>query len=194
MTIFNEKEISTPKDEVLCAKIDAYSSIKELEKNSDIIVAGLKTEEQEPTFLYDGSGEYLLCAYTLSNFNVCEILGGMEKKDIENKNIKILENEFYDKEENVNYHIAGYNKMITGKSYILYLKYSENNDWYVPTGVVTGKIPVDDTEQILTVGKDSSLVDNVENIVKKVHKKYDFNRIARKCREKKINESQGGIK
>lgn len=182
-TLLHNRNIeNNTKDVVLCAKIDEYNSAEELRNASDIVVAGVKSSESDSTFVYSADGETLLCAYTLSDFTISETLEGTKDSNI-SKTIKVLENEFYDAETDTNYHIAGYSKMIINKPYVLYLTYSEENDWYIPTGVITGKIPVDEKEEVIVDDIEKSSKENVEKVISSVRNTYDFDSIKNKCKK-----------
>lgn len=86
--------------------------------------------------------------------------------------IPIFENEAYDEEHNINYHIAGYQKMLMDNEYLLLLKHADGNDWYIPTGVVSGKIPQDEEERKV-YSDDEEIVQNVENIVDEAKIEYN---------------------
>lgn len=169
----------TVKDVELCAKIDMYDTLDDLRKNSDLVVIGTKVREEKPTIVYDG--DVILYAYTLSDFVVSKALDSKKEVNLENKKIKILENEFYDETQNANYHVAGYNKMLSGESYILYLSYAEENNWYIPTGVVAGKIPINEKEKSLTTS-DREIIKEVENITKQVKKEYNFKELKKEIK------------
>lgn len=178
----------TVEDVELCAKIDMYDTLDEVETDSDLIVVGTKIAEDEPTIVYEGDA--ILYAYTLSDFHVAEVLKKGKEESYEGTEIKILENEFYDEESRVNYHIAGYNKMQTGESYILYLSYSEENNWYVPTGVVAGKIPMKDGENNVTT-TDEHIKEEVEMLSKEAEKKYNFKQLEKDIRDSRKRRHRG---
>jgi hypothetical protein len=184
----NENEqTTTSKDDTkkhvsLHAKTDHYESLASVESSSDLIISGKKIGEHEPTILTDDDGN-LLALYTLSQFEIESI----ENNNSQNKLkvgdvIDILENEAFNAEENIIYHIAGYSKMILDNRYMLFLEYSNNDKWYIPLGVTAGKIPFESNEPIMFTDDsenlndfdcgDNSRVENAEKIRGSVQKKY----------------------
>ena len=165
----NSKDSSTSskhEDIFIDAKTDSYQTIEELEKASDLIVIGTKIKELESNVLYDENGVYQV-AYTYSSFNIDEII----KNDVNelNKEIKIFENQAYDKKTNKTLHIAGYTNMIGGNKYILYLSLSDGN-YYIPLAVTIGKVPLSKSE---INGDKLKMKNNYEvsiGIVDKLHK------------------------
>lgn len=170
---------NSEKDVEVCAKIDTFESLDDVKKEADLVVLGTKISEKEPTIKYQN--DMILYAYTLSDFQIAEVLDDKEKKRKVYDEIKILENEFYDSEDNVNYHIAGYNKMKVGKQYLLYLSYSEENGWYIPVGVVAGKIPLEKNEKNV-FSNDEVINEEVSNIKYEVEEKYDTTQLKKKAK------------
>ena len=77
----------------------------------------------------------------IGNVEILEIYKNTSGKDLKiSDEIPILENEAYNKAENVVYHVAGYRKMEQDKEYMLFLDYSEDDSWYVPCSAIWGKI------------------------------------------------------
>lgn len=153
------------------AKVDSYETISELELDSNIIVSGSKVSEDQPTILKDEQ-ENILALYTLSKYKIETIeknnaLNPVSPGDI----ITILENEATIKEQHTTYHIANYQKMKTGNHYLLFLRYAEDNEWYVPAGVTIGKIPLIDSENLI-YSEDKDDFAYAETIAAKIKKKY----------------------
>lgn len=66
-------------------------------------------------------------------------------------NKTILENEAYNEAENVVYHVAGYNKMVVGDEYLLFLRECQRSDgetYYVSAGVNYGTISLQEDQRI----------------------------------------------
>lgn len=167
---FSKITKNNDKDIIVDAKVDAYYSLNEVEEASDIIVLGHKVSEDEPTII-KSNGKPVV-EYTLSEFEIETI----EKNNSENmveagQVITILENEATDKDEKITYHIAGYHKMITDNKYLLFLHYADDNNWYVPTGVTVGKVPLDKNENLIIADSNSDK-DYVKNIVEETRNIY----------------------
>lgn len=163
------------KDEVISAKIDEYSNLKDLSKDCDLIIYGTKKDEGEPQIINDENGN-LLAGYTLSNIRVDKIINKNKSIDVKkNDTVAVLENEFYDKTDNTNYHIAGYCKMTNEKSYLIFLRYSEDDKWYIPTGVLYGKIPFDKNEKVM-IDYDKDLSKSVDNVINEI---YDYYKVGK---------------
>lgn len=171
----NSKDSSTSskyEDIFIDAKTDSYQTIEELEKASDLIVIGTKIKELESNVLYDENGIYQV-AYTYSSFNIDEII----KNDVNelNKEIKIFENQAYDKKTNKTLHIAGYTNMIEGNKYILYLSLSDGN-YYIPLAVTIGKVPLSKSEingdKLKMKNNDEVSIGIVDKLHKEIQNKY----------------------
>ena len=163
---------STPKDEVIGAKlVGEYESLEDLTEASILIIDGTKISEDEPVLLKDPN-DNVDCGYTLSTIRIDKIVSNKTGAKLKvNDTITVLENEYYDKKTNTNYHLEGYKKMKNNKSYMLFLKYASENQWYIPTGVIYGKIPHDGKEDILVQVYDGT--DIVVNKIKdEVYKNY----------------------
>ena len=124
---------------VLDAKIDEFPDLNSLEDNTDIIAVGKKTKQEEPTIIYNQEGRIYI-AYTLSNFLIEKVISG--NSFTSGTEITILENEAYNKKENLTYNIAGYELMKIDKDYLLFLKKSETDPYYLITGINYGKVPL----------------------------------------------------
>lgn len=77
----------------------------------------------------------------------------------------------YDKDKNISYHIAGYNNMETNNYYMLFLRHADGNEWYIPTGVVSGKIPYNKSE-VIAISNKKSEIDHINEIALEARKKY----------------------
>ncbi|WP_029452636.1 hypothetical protein [Clostridium algidicarnis] len=124
---------------VLDAKIDEFPDLNSVEDNTDIIVVGKKINQEEPTIIYNQEGRIDI-SYTLSNFLIEKVISG--NSFTSGTEIIILENTAYNKKENLTYNIAGYELMKTNNDYLLFLKKSETDPYYLITGVNYGKVPL----------------------------------------------------
>lgn len=128
------------------SKTDAYDNLSSVENDTEFIVTAVKTDDLKTVIERDEEG-YLTTIYSLSSVKISSVIKGNINP---NESITILENEGYDQTENRTYHIAGYEKMIIGNKYLLCLKQSKTNpDQFIPTGVVYGKIPLNNEKSEL---------------------------------------------
>lgn len=166
---------NTVKHENLCGKTDSYDNITELELASSIIVKGRKVSEYDKVELKYGEDRSIK-PYTLSSFKIEEIIKDQSDMIIEiDQEIKIIENEYFDESKNTIYHIGDYIKMQNDNEYILFLNHSNSKyyDWYIPTGVTFGKIPLDPSEEVIF--KDSLSLNEEyiqEKVADEVREKY----------------------
>lgn len=144
---FNSPDKLADNHIVLEAKTDGYYTTEELEAASPIIVKGTKTKEGLSESVNNQFGEPL-ALYTMSSFRIDSIIKNDTNVDLNiNDEIPILENEA---EYNGKiYHNAGYNKMKENNKYILLLNYYEDVNYYIPTAVTFGKVPLDESEPII---------------------------------------------
>lgn len=163
---------NAPEDVYLSAKTDSYDSIENLENSSDLIVIGTKTKELESNVLYDENGIYQI-AYTYSSFKIDEVIKNRIKET--SQEIKIFENQAFDKKNNEVLHIAGYVNMIEGNNYILYLRFAEEG-YYIPLAVTFGKVPLTNSEinkiRIKMRNDDTNSNEVIDNLHKDIQKKY----------------------
>lgn len=146
-----EKDLPTV-DTLGEGKTDGYESEQQLSEYAELIVRVTKKEEKN-IIVKDGMGG-VSYGYTRSKVKIEEIYKNEsgEKVNI-NDAITVYESQFtyVDKEakKNVICHINGYLNMQEGKEYILYLMYSEGDQWFCPVAGAYGKIPVALEEDIL---------------------------------------------
>lgn len=157
---------NTPTDVVLDAKTDAYDTIEELENASDLIVIGTKKEELKSAVERDEAGNFK-DAYTISSFRISKII----KNEVHEKNetISILESEAYDEVKNESLHIGGYENMIEGNTYILYLRKSEDG-YYIPRAVTTGKVAL--TKSEINKRFTGDIAEDEKTLHKQIQEKY----------------------
>ena len=118
------------------AKTESYESLAEMEKDADVILRAVRLDQEEP--VWNGSW-----GYTLSQVKISKIYedktGGLSLDDV----IKVMENEVYDAASNTVYHVDGYNMMVFGDEYLLFLKKDklpDGTEYYVACGVNYGTI------------------------------------------------------
>jgi len=125
------------------AKTPCYTSVEEMEGESEIIVKVRRLDEAEPYIKKVNNIPTITSTY--SKVEVEEIYknnGKINDGDV----ITLLENEVFDKDNNEEMHIAGYSMLKPGCEYLLFLVSSSYDgvDYYVALGVNYGTISLDD--------------------------------------------------
>ncbi len=157
------------------AKIDEYQSLTEIEDKVDIIVKAVKESEEDPIIQKDEMGNVNFTG-TVGNVKITRLYTNKSGQTIEEGDVlPIFENEAYDAKTNTVYHVAGYTKMEQGQEYILFLTYSEGDQWYVPCSAVWGKYPLNPSEAVLYSNdtQNSTMESNMEKIGREVLDKYN---------------------
>ena len=124
----------------------------ELEAAAQLVVRVEKTEREENVAEpLNAQGAYH--GYTLSEVSVKEVLTDSAGRNVQpGDRLQILENQFTYAEQDgtqATCHINRYVKMQPGKEYYLFLRYSEENGYYVILSGLLGKVPVDESEAVL---------------------------------------------
>ena len=117
------------------AKLDYYGNLNDVEKETEVIVLGKKIK-QNPSTIQKNNG-YVNGVYTISNFKIEKVFkGNFKPGDV----IDVYESAGIDEETGKIYHIAGYELMEKDEEYLLFLRYSETDPWYMISGLKFGKI------------------------------------------------------
>ena len=117
------------------AKLDAYRNLNDVEKETEVIVLGKKIK-QNPSTIQKNNG-YVNGVYTISNFKIEKVFkGNFKAGDI----IVVFESAGIDKKTGKIYHIEGYELMEKDEKYLLFLRHSETDPWYMISGLKFGKI------------------------------------------------------
>ncbi|EOB9291483.1 hypothetical protein ACIX1Y_000994 [Listeria innocua] len=125
------------------AKIDGYESGDELENASNVIVTG-QLEKRGDSIIERASDDAVIGVSRMSTFKIAQVLKNETNDNLAKEMIiPVYENEGYDAKTNTTYHIAGYTKMEKEEKYLLLLQKDSEDDYYVPTAVVFGKINLD---------------------------------------------------
>ncbi|MBR6218119.1 MAG: hypothetical protein IKQ63_06325, partial [Eubacterium sp.] len=130
------------------SKVVSYESFSEMEKDADVILR-VKRLDSERTVI-DKDGSSFRSGYTLSRVWISRIYKDNSFGLAEEQAVTILENEVYDADENIIYHIAGYNMMTPGEEYLLFLKkgaLQNNENCFVSCGVNYGTIALTENER-----------------------------------------------
>lgn len=183
--IFNSVKMETTVQEFensrvdIEGKTDGFNSLEELENGSPIIIKGIKVEENGVEIFKSKIDGEIAGGYTKSNFKVTKVF----KNSVDNQNIKvngdimILESNFYDAETKTTYSVNGYENMINGKEYLLFLT-NETDGLFATRGVTFGKVPLGtdkleiykNRDSISSHSHDTSVLDT---IFKEARKNYD---------------------
>ena len=126
------------------AKTDGFETLEEMEENCDIIIKGIR--ENTENIVVEKEGQSILSAYTFSSVRIAEIYKDESSSIKKGESITVLENEAYDSETNIIYHIAGYNMMVEKNEYLLFLRRCEleGKVYYVASGVNFGTVSLQD--------------------------------------------------
>ena len=117
------------------AKLDYYRNLNDVEKETEVIVLGKKIK-QNPSTIQKNNG-YVNGVYTISNFKIEKVFkGNFKPGDV----IDVFESAGIDEETGKIYHIAGYELMEKDEEYLLFLRHSETDPWYMISGLKFGKI------------------------------------------------------
>ena len=117
------------------AKLDYYGNLNDVEKETEVIVLGKKIK-QNPSTIQKNNG-YVNGVYTISNFKIEKVFkGNFKPGDV----IDVFESAGIDEETGKIYHIAGYELMEKDEEYLLFLRHSETDPWYMISGLKFGKI------------------------------------------------------
>ena len=115
-------------------KTVSFESLKEMEEYADVILRAVRLDQEEPVV----SGPY-----TFSQVKISRIYKDTTGQLAEDQEITVLENEVYDVERDTICHVAGYNMMVAGEEYLLFLTHNElpgGREYYTACGVNFGTI------------------------------------------------------
>lgn len=145
-TVNNTKK-SVNKDQIVYAKAeDDGSTFEKLEENAEIIVKATKVSEEN--IIMDDVEGRVDDGYTLATVKINEVFNNATDLNIP-ETIGIYENEYYDSDRKITYHTEGYQKMQENEEYLLYLRKSMTDSFYIILGVNTGKIPLSNEVNLL---------------------------------------------
>lgn len=179
------------------AKTDFYAAGEEIEARAEVIIKAKRTSKEENICQNPQSAQQdVPYGYTTSMVQVEEIKKNTSSQPIKaGDELRVLEHQFsyMEGDTKVTCHLHQYKMMEPGREYILYLYYSQPDEWYVMPGAMQGKIPVSQDEDLLisasqfTGGKDSpppkedsQLYQAMKNIQTYTYEKWG---IIRKCME-----------
>ena len=117
------------------AKTDGFETLEEMEENCDIIIKGIR--ENTENIVVEKEGQSILSAYTFSSVRIAEIYKDESSSIKKGESVTVLENEAYDSETNIIYHIAGYLLFLRGCEL-------EGKVYYVASGVNFGTVSLQD--------------------------------------------------
>ena len=117
--------------------MDAYRNLNDVEKETEVIVLGKKIKQNPSTIKKDKVYNGVYGAYTISNFKIEKVFkGNFKPGDV----IDVYESAGIDEETGKIYHIAGYEFMEKDEKYLLFLRHSGTDSWYMISGLKFGKI------------------------------------------------------
>ena len=171
----------TEKEETHCymeAKTVSFETMEEMEQYADVIICGKRLDEKKDVIDKSEDGA-VYSAYSYTKVQVEKVFKDTIGDLAKNSEITVLENEAYDQETGITYHVAGYNQMVAGNSYLLFLKRDKLEDgsiYYVSCGVNYGTISLEEDGRTKTHMKgetfDGTEFDAYKDIWEKAKNKY----------------------
>ncbi|HCL0577124.1 TPA: hypothetical protein N1S95_004548 [Salmonella enterica subsp. enterica serovar Typhi] len=166
------------KNVVFEGKTEGYDSLQDLESQSPIIVKGVKEDEKRAEIFRSSADDSVIDGFTESTFKISEV----HKNEQNDENIKegsrisISEGAFYDDKTDTTYRTNGYENMISGSEYLLFLIPTEEN-LYAPKSVIYGKVPLnnDDLEVYVDSDDDNNYaeISEVSELFDEVRESYN---------------------
>lgn len=148
----------------LDATIDAFDDLDDVESKTDIIVVAEKIIQDDPTILNNDEGRIDI-AFTLSDFVVHQVIVGNDLQ--EGENFTLLENEAYNSDIGLTYHIEGYNLIKTGQKYLLFLTQESSDPYYLITGVNYGKVALEEEQTDFPVALENEDTEYAKEVLSK---------------------------
>lgn len=146
------------------AKTPSYETLQEMEDSCSVIVNVVRENQEIPVIKMENGN--LVSGYTFSEVKVNKIYKDATNSVEEGDKLRILENEVFSEQENVVYHVAGYNMMEEGKDYLLFLNkktYSDGNPYYVAVGVNFGTVSLEkDNRATIYFSRSGEQINNFE--------------------------------
>lgn len=129
-------------------KTVSFASLAEMEEYADVILRAERLDREEPHIertvdAISSSAGVFTGGWTFSEVRIRSVYKDTTDQMKEGNSITILENEVYDDMANVVYHINGYEMMVAGNEYLLFLKkcvLEDGTEYYVSCGVNYGTI------------------------------------------------------
>jgi hypothetical protein len=171
----NKNEGSQVESVSMSSKHEGFSSLEELEQDSEIIIIGKKeSSENFVDKVSEGPEKGTInIFYTLSDVKVSKVLKNTTDKEI-NKSLTVLERGAFDtnvlgKKQYI--HVEGYELMKENKKYLLFLRESESDpSQYIIKGVYYGKIPLETND--FEMSEDGKVKMIFKDIAESARKKY----------------------
>ena len=163
-----------PTDVVGEAKTVYYESVEELTKKADLIVTAIKTDEYDPVIKY--SNGYPYAGYTLSAFRITSISCDHSLEYQVGDEIVVIENQFFDKQNNLVFHTAGYTMASKDEEYVLFLGISKtpgNTTLFKILGVNLGICSVENTYHMIPYNNEpASEFREIEQMRQEIYNRY----------------------
>lgn len=148
------------------AKTISFSSLEEMEEYADVILKVTRTGEEKSVVKHNQGAVY--SGYTFSTVKIETVYKDAAGNLETGQELRILENEFFDENENIIYHVAGYHMMEEGKEYLLFLNqhmYSDGKTYYVAAGVNFGTVSIqNDNRTAVYTTRDGQIENPFEEI------------------------------
>lgn len=155
-----------PKHYSISAKTISFSSLEEMEEYADVILKVTRTGQEKPIVKHNQGAVY--SGYTFSTVKIEAVYKDVAGSLKTGQELRILENEFFDENENIIYHVASYHMMEEGKEYLLFLNqhmYSDGKTYYVAAGVNFGTVSIqNDNRTAIYATRDGRIEDSFEEI------------------------------
>lgn len=152
----------------LDATMDAFDNLGDVESQTDVIVVAEKIIQDDPTIINDDE-ERIEVAYTLSDFVVHQVIDGNDLQ--EGETFTLFENEAYNSDADLTYHIQGYNLIKTGQKYLLFLTQESfstqglPNPYYLITGVNYGKVALEEEQTDFPIALEGADTDYAQEVL-----------------------------
>lgn len=132
------------KHEDIEAKVVSFESFEEMDNNSGIVVKVIKEDSTKDRILIDRHNGKPVFGCTLSKVKVLDVYKDESKEILPGQEITIYENEYYDEESDITYHVESYQAIKAGEERLLFFKekniMQDKTEYYTPQGIYYGSI------------------------------------------------------
>ena len=132
------------KHEDIEAKVVSFESFEEMDNNSGIVVKVIKEDSTKDHILIDRHNGKPVFGCTLSKVKVLDVYKDESKEILPGQEITIYENEYYDEESDITYHVESYQAIKVGEERLLFFKekniMQDKTEYYTPQGIYYGSI------------------------------------------------------
>lgn len=139
-----DNSANASKHEDIEAKVVSFESFEEMDNNSGIVVKVIKEDSTKDRILIDRHNGKPVFGCTLSKVKVLNVYKDESKEILPGQEITIYENEYYDEESDITYHVEGYQAIKVGEERLLFFEekniMQDKTEYYTPQGVYYGNI------------------------------------------------------